>query len=80
VQSRRPGIVEWWLIEQKIKQQTLMVKQVLSELVKKKYLLESKGMDARVRYRINHRKEGEIRQFLARPLREFTANCKKEKS
>lgn len=63
-QDTLEGIVEWWLIEQKIKQQTVMVKQVLNELVKKKYLLETKGMDARVRYRINHRKEREIRQFL----------------
>lgn len=58
------GIVEWWLIEQKVKRQTAIVRQVLSELVKKKYLLESKGMDARVRYRINRRKEREIIQFL----------------
>jgi hypothetical protein len=63
-QDTLEGIVEWWLIEQKIKRQTVMVRQVLSELVQKNYLLESKGMDARVRYRINHRKKKEIRQFL----------------
>ena len=63
-QDTLEGIVEWWLIEQKVKRETVTVRQVLSELVKKNYLLECKGMDARVRYRINRRKEKEIKRFL----------------
>ena len=63
-QDTLEGIVEWWLIEQRIKRETVMVIQVLSELVEKSYLLELKGTDSRVRYRINRRKETEIREFL----------------
>ena len=58
------GIVEWWIVEQKIKQQTAKVKEVLGELVKKKYLLANKGMDSRTRYRINHSKRKEILSLI----------------
>lgn len=54
------GIVEWWLVEQKIKQQTVNVKAALDDLVERKYLLETTGLDSRSRYRINHSKRKEI--------------------
>jgi hypothetical protein len=63
-QDTLEGIVEWWLVEQKIQQQTGMVLEVLNELVNKNYLEERKGMDGRVRYLINHRKGKEIKRFL----------------
>jgi uncharacterized protein YpiB (UPF0302 family) len=59
-QDTLEGIVEWWLVEQRIKQQTAKVKEVLDYLVEGKYLLESTGMDSRIRYRINHSKRNEI--------------------
>ena len=59
-QDTLEGIVEWWLMEQKIKQQTATVEEVLGELVKREYLLESKGRDSRSRYRINQDKRAEI--------------------
>jgi hypothetical protein len=59
-QDTLEGIIEWWLVEQKIKQQTATVKEVLGELVGRKYLLVSKGMDSQIRYRINRRKSEEI--------------------
>jgi hypothetical protein len=54
------GIVEWWLLEQKIRHQTATVKEALAELVAKKLLLERTGSDSRTHYRINRRKKKEI--------------------
>lgn len=59
-QDTLEGIVEWWLVEQKIKQQTVTVREVLDDLVKRQYLVESKGMDSRSRYRINRSMREEI--------------------
>lgn len=58
------GIVEWWLLEQRIKQQTAAVKRALSDLVANGLVIESRGRDARAHYRINRRKLKEIRALL----------------
>jgi hypothetical protein len=59
-QDTLEGIIEWWLVEQKIKHQTATVKEALGELVGRKYLLVTKSMDSQIRYRINRRKSKEI--------------------
>lgn len=64
-QDTLEGIVEWWLVEQKIKQQTAAVREVLTNLVGKDYLLELKGVDSRTRYRINPLKAQEIMTLVA---------------
>ena len=58
------GIVEWWLLDRKIRQTTSAVKDVLDELVAKKLILEYEKGDRRVHYRVNRRKEKEIRALL----------------
>ncbi len=58
------GIVEWWLLERKIKRQTANVKEALTELVTKGWVLEYKGRDARTYYRLNRRKHEEIQALL----------------
>jgi DNA-binding PadR family transcriptional regulator len=58
------GIVEWWLLERKIKRQTANVREALTELVAKGWVLEYKGRDARTYYRLNRRKHEEIRALL----------------
>jgi len=63
-QDTLEGIVEWWLMAEEIKQQTAKVKEVLADLVKKQYLLESKGMDSRSRYHINRSKIEEILRLI----------------
>jgi hypothetical protein len=63
-QDTLEGIVEWWLVEQKIKQHTATVKEVLAELVNRGYLLESKGLDSRSSYRINHSRKKEIVRLI----------------
>jgi hypothetical protein len=60
------GIVEWWLLEQKIKHNTAEVSDVLDDLVAKKLVLKYKSRDTRVRYGINPRKEKDIRALLKR--------------
>lgn len=67
-QDTLEGIVEWWLVEEEIKQQTTKVKEVLGELVKSKYLLASEGMDSRTRYRINLSKRKEIFSLIEESL------------
>jgi hypothetical protein len=51
------GIVEWWLVEQRIVEQTAVVKDVLDELVADGLLLESKGADSRTFYYVNRRED-----------------------
>lgn len=47
------GIVQWWLLERKIRHQINLVKQVLDNLVKEDQLVEDCGLDNKKRYRIN---------------------------
>jgi len=49
------GIVEWWLLEQKIKHHTAQVKEVLAELVIQGLVLEHEEKDARIHYCMNRR-------------------------
>ena len=63
-QDTLAGIAEWWLLEQQIKTQTAMVKEVLAELVSGELLLERKSPDSQVHYRINSGKLKEIKAML----------------
>jgi hypothetical protein len=67
-QDTLDGIVQWWLLEQRIRGQTAEVKEALAELVAKKFVLVRKGKDSRTHYRLNRSKQGEIRAFLERRL------------
>ena len=58
------GIIQWWLLERKIKHQIENVRESLAELVAKGWVLEYKGKDTRTHYRINPRKHGKIEVFL----------------
>ena len=58
------AIVEWWLLEQRIRQAVLEVRSVLAELVAKQFVVERQQIDGRVCYRLNREKESEIRAWL----------------
>lgn len=58
------GIAEWWLLEQQIKTQTAAIRKALAELVSEGLILERRGKDSQVHYRINKRKSQEIRKRL----------------
>ena len=63
-QDTLEGIVEWWLLEQQIKFQTVRVKKALAELVAKGLVIEQKGNDLRVHYCVNQSKYKEIQELL----------------
>lgn len=46
------GIVEWWLLERKIKYQTKIIKEALSELVDKRLVFERQEKDLKYHYGI----------------------------
>jgi hypothetical protein len=58
------GIVDWWLLEEKIKHRKKEVQAVLDELVAQALITTRKSEDSRIRYRINGRKMNEIRGLL----------------
>jgi len=63
-QDTLEGIVEWWLLERKIKSETIRVKEVLAELVRKELVIEHRRSDSQISYSINQAKEREIRILL----------------
>ena len=58
------GIVEWWLLEQRIKHDSSEVREVLTDLTARELILAYEAGDTRIHYRINQRKEKEIRALL----------------
>lgn len=63
-QDTLEGVVEWWLLEQMIKDRTARVIEALAELVGKGLVLERKGIDTRAHYRVNRRRLREIKEML----------------
>jgi hypothetical protein len=63
-QDTLEGIMHWWLLEQQIKHSTLEVQAALGELAAQGWVVERKGKDGGVHYRINRRKVREIRTLL----------------
>lgn len=60
------GIVEWWLLDRKIRQGIDEVRAALDELAAKQLIRECQSLDTRIHYRINRRKEKEIRALVER--------------
>ena len=58
------GIVEWWLLEQRIKQTTTQVKTALTQLEEKELLIAREMTAGRVYYRVNRKKLSDIRRIL----------------
>lgn len=58
------GIAEWWLLAQEIERQVSKVKEALAALVAKDLIVERKGKDSRIYYRLNKRKAKEISELL----------------
>jgi hypothetical protein len=58
------GIVEWWLLERQIKFQTARVKEALSDLVDRGLILEHRGLDSQIHYRINQSRYEEIQELF----------------
>ena len=65
-QDTLEGIVEWWLLEQKIMRQTKQVKKVVEELVAQGLISSHTASDSKTHYQINKRKVKEIRSLIER--------------
>ncbi len=55
-QDTLEGIIQWWLLEQRIKYHTTIVKEALAELVGRGLILERKNQNSPTIYRINRLK------------------------
>ena len=58
------GILEWWLLERKIKRQKDQVKEALTELVARGLVLEHEGGNSQTHYSINQSKYEEIQKLF----------------
>ena len=58
------GIVEWWVLEQRIKRATTQVKAALAQLTADGLVIARQGAAGRVYYRVNHQKLQDIRRLL----------------
>jgi hypothetical protein len=63
-QDTLEGIVRWWLLERQIKFQSAKVKEALSDLVARKLILEMRGSDSNIHYRINQSRFEEIKKLV----------------
>lgn len=62
------GIVEWWLLSQRIKFETRIVSEAVDKLVADNLIVEHQGSDSRVIYKINRTRENiqNIRTMLGK--------------
>lgn len=60
------GIVEWWLLEQRMTRATTQVKAALKQLTDENYVLTRTDRAGRVYYQINRQKLNEIRRLVIR--------------
>lgn len=58
------GLVEWWLLERRIRWQTVQIRKALDELVSQRLVRESTGPDQRSRFRVNRDQLKVIKELL----------------
>lgn len=71
------GIAEWWLLEQRIRQVIVEVKQAMAELLEQGLVRESIGRDGRVHYQIDPMAGGEAGPRKSRPAKKRNAASRK---
>lgn len=63
-QDTLSGITEWWLPKEEIRTQTATVKNALTLLLADDLILEVRGKDSQIHYRINDQKWAQIEGML----------------
>ena len=63
-QDTLEGIVDWWLLERAIKFQEAQVRKALAELVTKGLVIEQKGGNSTIHYRVNQNRFEEIKKLV----------------
>ncbi len=70
-QDTLEGISEWWLLDQDIKNELTRIKRAVAKLVTDGYILERKGRDSQIHYRVNRTKQKQIRELVRGDRKEF---------
>jgi hypothetical protein len=65
-QDTLEGIMQWWLLEQEIKRWIDQVRTAIAELVAHGLVLERRGKDGRIHYRINRSQKRKIKALIER--------------
>jgi hypothetical protein len=63
-QDTLEGIVQWWLLERYVIRKYTLVRQALSDLINKEFVIEIKESNSQSRYIINKNKMKDIKKFL----------------
>jgi len=63
-QDNLEGIAHWWILERKLRYQLHKVREAVSELVGKGWILECKSPDSKVYYRIAPGQKSKIQALL----------------
>jgi DNA-binding MarR family transcriptional regulator len=58
------GVLQWWLLQERIGYEMKRVKQALEELAVRNFVTEVNGPENRIFYRINEAQRNEIEAFL----------------
>jgi hypothetical protein len=61
------GIMDWWLLEQRIRYETRVVKEALSELVKNRLIIEERADRMPPVYHVNPERVDEVKELTGRP-------------
>ncbi len=67
------GIVEWWLLHQRIKFETRNISEAVRKLVAEGLIVKDEGFDSRVTYRVN-RTRGQDIQTIVRQIGQQVEN------
>jgi hypothetical protein len=63
-QDTLEGIMHWWLLEQEIKHWVNRAQAAIADLVAQGLVLERRGADGRIHYRINQRRKKKIHDLI----------------
>lgn len=63
------GIVEWWLLDQRIKFETRNVSEAVARLISEGLIVEHESSDSRIIYKVNRTREQAIRKKLSHQLK-----------
>jgi hypothetical protein len=58
------GITEWWLLNQRISHEMKRVKEAISKLMTHGWIIEIKGKDGTLRYRLNPKKPKATKPYI----------------
>jgi hypothetical protein len=58
------GITEWWLLSQRISYEMKRVKAAVLKLIEERWIIEIKGKNSTIRYRLNPKKRNKAKSYV----------------